>query len=190
MNRTRLLLFALVASLAVNLFFVGGIAYRVNRGDAFSDRPIPPNVNWMVRDLSEIRRTELQPLLERSADEIRPVRRALFDAQRQVNELMANPNYDAATLEQAFAVLRTANLRYQEMSHQHSVAMLNELTETERQLAVEFINRRGPRDGRDRRDGDGPRFEGPRGDRSGFPDGPPDGFRPPMPPPANQVPAQ
>lgn len=176
---------ALVASLALNLFFVGGIAYRVNRSDEFSARPLPPNVNWMVRDLSEERRAELQPLLERSADEIRPIRRQLFDAQRRVNELMANPDYAAATLEQAFVALREANLRYQEMSHQHSVAMLNELTEAERQVAVEFINRRGPRDGRDRRDGDRPRDGRSGGDRPDFSPAGQSPEQPPPPPPAN-----
>lgn len=149
MNRTRLLLLVLIASFALNLFFIGGIAYRMNSGAPVSGRPLPPNVNWMVRDLSEARRMELQPLMEHSAEEIRPVRRELFEAQSVVNQLMASADYDAAALEAAFAELRAANARYQLMSHQHSVAMLNELTEAERRVAVEFINRRGPQDGRD-----------------------------------------
>lgn len=164
MNRTRLLLLALVASLAINLFFVGGIASRVNRVDDFRGRPMPPNVNWMVRDLSEDRRAELLPLMERSADEIRPIRREMFEAQRRVNALMQSADYDPAALEQAFAELRDNNLRYQALSHQHSVEMLNELSAEERAKAVEFISRRGPEDGRDRRrDGDGRPPFGPRG---------------------------
>jgi uncharacterized membrane protein len=160
MNRTRLLLLALIASFGLNLFFIGGIAYRINRAVEFSGRPLPPNVSWMVRDLSEARRAELQPLMERSEEEIRSIRLEMFDAQRRLNELMTTQDYSAANLTQAFAELRSANLRYQEMSHQHSVAMLNELTAAERQLAVEFIDRRGPREGRDRRG-----FGGPPGDR-------------------------
>lgn len=162
MNRTRLLLLALVASFALNLFFVGGIATRVNRVDDFRGRPMPPNVNWMVRDLSEDRRAELLPLMERSAEEIRPIRREMFESQRRVNELMLSADYDPAGLEQAFAELRDKNLRYQALSHRHSVEMLNELTAEERAKAVEFISRRGPEDGRDRRMGDG-RPPGPRG---------------------------
>jgi len=174
MSRTKFLMFALIVSVAINLFFVGGIAYRVNNLDSFTNRPLPPNVSWMVRDLSETRRAELQPLMERSAEEMRPVRRQMFDAQRRVNELMAGADFDTQTLEQAFAELRAANLHYQELSHEHSVAMLNQLTATERQAAVEFIQRRGPREGRDRRpDSDMPRDGRP------FPDGP---GRPPMPP--------
>ena len=169
MNRTRLLLLALFASIAVNLFFVGGIAYRVNSSDNFSSRPLPPNVNWMVRDLSETRRAELQPLMEQSASEIRPVRGQMFAAQRRVNELLADPDFEAAEVAQAFAELRTASLRYQEMSHQHSVAMLNELTAAERTAAVELINRRGPRDGRDRRRDGGFRSDRPEFAPPGIP---------------------
>jgi len=148
----------LIISLAINLFFVGGIAYRVKSLDEFSGRPLPPNVSWMVRDRSEARRAELLPMMQVSAEELRPVRREMFEAQRRVNELMADSNFDPGALQAAFADLRSANLHYQELSHQHSVDMLNELTAEERQAAVEFIKRRGPRDGRDRRpDGDGPR---------------------------------
>lgn len=161
---------ALIASLALNLFFVGGIAWRMNTMGGFDSRPLPPNVNWMVRDLSESRRAELQPLLIASAEEMRPIRREMFEAQRHVNELMRSPDYDPAALEQAFATLRAANLRYQELSHRHSVEMLNELTAAERTAAVELINRRGPREGRDR-----------RMDREGPPDFGPG--RPPPPPP-------
>lgn len=176
MNRTRLLLLALIASLGINLFFIGGIAYRVNRSDDFSGRPLPPNVNWMVRDLSDARRAELAPLLQRSADELRPVRRQMFDAQRRVNALMADPMYDPVALEQAFAELRAANLRYQEMSHEHSAAMLAELTEAERLAAVEFINRRGPRDG-----------DGRRGNRPALPPRPAGPGNPPPFPPADNL---
>lgn len=194
MTRNRLLLLALVASLGLNLFFTGGIAYRINRFNEFSSRPLPPNVTWMVRDLGETRREELQPLLERGAEEIEPVRLRMFEAQRSVNELMANPDYDAVLLEQAFSELREANLQYQAMSHQHSVAVLNELTESERRAAVELINRRGPRDGRDRRDGDrpgidAPSFGGPP--NGGLPFGGPRGGRPDFsapPPEADQSP--
>jgi uncharacterized membrane protein len=163
MNQTRLLLLALVTSLAVNLFFVGGIFYRFFRADEFIGRPLPPNINWMVRDLSEERRAEMQPLLEQSADEIRPIRRELFESQRHVNELMMSADFDREALEQAFSDLRDANLRYQRMSHRHSVEMLNHLSPEEREKAVAFIHRRGPMDGRDRRMGDDGRPDfGPR----------------------------
>ncbi|MCH8265383.1 MAG: periplasmic heavy metal sensor [Proteobacteria bacterium] len=163
MNKTKLILLALLVSVAVNLFFIGGIGYRASRLQAFSGRPFPPNVGWIVRDLSEERRSELASFLERSADEIGPMRGQMFAAQRQVNQLMAAPEFDSEAINQAFAELREVNLRYQALSHEQSIALLNELTAQERQMALEFVNRRGPRDGRDGFRGRERGFGGPRG---------------------------
>ncbi|HAT28151.1 MAG TPA: hypothetical protein DCS89_14130 [Gammaproteobacteria bacterium] len=174
MNKTKLILFALLVSVAVNLFFIGAIGYRAYRFQEFSGRPFPPNVGWIVRDLSEERRTELASFRERSAEEIGPMRGQMFAAQRQVNQLMAAPEFDSAAINRAFAELRDVNLRYQALSHEQSIALLNALTTQERQMALEFLNRRGPRDGRDGFRGRERGFGGPRGPggpRSGGPSG-------------------
>ena len=174
MNKTKLILFALLVSVAVNLFFIGAIGYRASRFLEFSGRPFPPNVGWIVRDLSEERRTELASFRERSAEEIGPMRGQMFAAQRQVNQLMAAPEFDSAAINRAFAELRDVNLRYQALSHEQSIALLNALTTQERQMALEFLNRRGPRDGRDGFRGRERGFGGPRGPggpRSGGPSG-------------------
>lgn len=149
MNKTKVILLALVLSVAVNLFFIGGIAYRASLLQEFSGRPFPPNVGWIVRDLSEARRGELASFLERSASEIGPMRGEMFAAQRQVNQLMAAAEFDPGAIKQAFTQLRDVNLRYQALSHEQSIALLNELTVQERQMALEFVTRRGPRDSRD-----------------------------------------
>jgi uncharacterized membrane protein len=149
MNKTKVIMLALILSVAVNLFFIGGIAYRASMLQQFSGRPFPPNVGWIVRDLNEERRSELASLLQRSASEIGPMRGEMFAAQQQVNQLMAAAEFDPSAIRQAFSHLRDVNLRYQARSHQQSIALLNELTAQERQMALEFVNRRGPRDGRD-----------------------------------------
>ena len=174
MNKTKLILFALLVSVAVNLFFIGAIGYRAYRFQEFSGRPFPPNVGWIVRALSEERRTELASFRKRSAEEIGPMRGQMFAAQRQVNQLMAAPEFDSAAINRAFAELRDVNLRYQALSHEQSIALLNALTTQERQMALEFLNRRGPRDGRDGFRGRERGFGGPRGPggpRSGGPSG-------------------
>jgi uncharacterized membrane protein len=150
MNKNKLLIFALLVSLAINLIFIGGIAFRFsNIQNEFGGRPLPPNVGWIVRDLSEERRSELGPLLQQSFEQTRPVRAEMLTAQRRVNELMSAQAFDDTALNQAFADLRDANLRYQTLSHQQTSIILNELSEQERQTAMEFVERRGPRDGRD-----------------------------------------
>ena len=80
----------------------------------------------------------------------------------------------AEAINQAFTELRDVNLRYQALSHEQSIALLNALTTQERQMALEFLNRRGPRDGRDGFRGRERGFGGPRGPggpRSGGPSG-------------------
>ena len=165
MTKNKLLLVILLLSIAINLFFVGGIAYRVaNFQDERSGRPLPPYVGWMVRDLEETRRSELEPQLRASLEVIGPIRREMMGAQRRANELMAAQPFDANALTAAFAELREINMRYQALSHEQTSEILELLTEEERQAALEFVQRRGPRDGRDGfrgRDGD-PGSRGPR----------------------------
>ena len=86
-----------------------------------------------------------------------------MNAQRQVNELMSAQPFDGDALNAAFADLRDASIRYQALSHDQTSDILALLSEEERQAAMEFVQRRGPRDGRDGfrgRDG-GPGFRGP-----------------------------
>ncbi|PCI80229.1 MAG: hypothetical protein COB20_03320 [SAR86 cluster bacterium] len=166
MTKNRIFLLGLLLSISINLFFVGGIAFRIAsfQGERFG-RPLPPNVGWIVRDLEESRRSELEPQLRESFSEIFPIRREMMNAQRQVNNLMSAQPFDANALNAAFAELREANIRYQALSHDQTSEILVLLSEEERQAALEFVKRGGPRDGRDGfrgRDG-GTGFPGPRG---------------------------
>ncbi|MFT6294612.1 MAG: putative membrane protein [Glaciecola sp.] len=153
MSKSKIILIALLASLALNLFFVGGILYRVATFQEFGPRPIPPNVSWIVRDLSEERQVELAPLMEQNRSDANTIRRQMFASQRRVNEQIVSPDYDAVALEQAFIELRSIGLQYQELSHQQMLAILSKLTAEERAIAREFMQRRGPRSGRQSREG-------------------------------------
>ena len=99
MDRNKLILTVLIASVAVNLVFIGGIGYRTSNTREFGPRPFPPNVGWVVRDLSEERRMELEPLLEQSYSEIRPIRREMGQAQRRVKELMESDTFDQKAMD-------------------------------------------------------------------------------------------
>ncbi|MEQ8953373.1 MAG: periplasmic heavy metal sensor, partial [Gammaproteobacteria bacterium] len=52
---------------------------------------------------------------------------------------------DNAAISAAFADLRDASQHYQTLSHQQTVAVMQQLTAEERQAALEFIRRGGPR---------------------------------------------
>ncbi|MFT4886587.1 MAG: putative membrane protein [Pseudohongiellaceae bacterium] len=153
MSKSKIILIALLASLALNLFFVGGILYRVATFQEFGPRPIPPNVSWIVRDLSEERQIELAPLMDKNRSNANIIRRQMFESQRRVNQQIASPDYNTAALAQAFTELRSIGLQYQELSHQQMLAILSELTTEERAIAREFMQRRGPRSGRQSREG-------------------------------------
>jgi uncharacterized membrane protein len=84
----------------------------------------------------------------------------MFKAQRESNRLMTADPFDAEALAAAFTALRDAANEYQRLSHLQTAEILNELSVDERRKAVEFINRRGPRDG-------GP-TTGSRGDQTAF----------------------
>lgn len=151
-STNKLLIGALLLSVAVNLFLVGGIVYRVTVHSESSPRLMPRNVSWLVRDLSEARRQELQPLLESNRQDSEALRREMFTAQRRVNELMASSNFDGDALDAAFTQLRNSAADYQALSHRQTITILSNLTEAERKLAQEFLQRRGPRGGGSERD--------------------------------------
>ncbi len=150
MNKRNLLVVLLLASAALNLLLIGGIGWRMAGAREFAQSLVPPTTGWIVRDLSEERRAELQPMARASFESIRPARIEMFRAQRRVNELIGNESFDREALEQAFARLRELSMDYQALAHEQAATMLERLTPAERQAATEFVRRGGPsRAGRD-----------------------------------------
>tara|TARA_B110000503_G_scaffold22573_1_gene34988 strand:+ start:3207 stop:3791 length:585 start_codon:yes stop_codon:yes gene_type:complete len=149
MNGRRGLAAALIVSIAVNLFFIGGIAFRfyLMHSSMNAGRPLPPNISWLVRDLAPERQEEMRAKLKERGMEGRAARIRMFKAQRESNRLMTADPFDAEALAAAFTALRDAANEYQRLSHLQTAEILNELSVDERRKAVEFINRRGPRDG-------------------------------------------
>jgi uncharacterized membrane protein len=150
LNRRRGLIVALLISIAINLFLVGGVAYRfyLINSEASIGRPLPPNNSWLIRDLTPERQEELRAGLRERGMQGRAARIRLFEAQSESNRVMTQDPFDEEALVAALAELRDAANDYQRLSHLQAVETLSELSAKERRNAVEFINRRGPRDGR------------------------------------------
>jgi len=150
LNRRRGLIVALLISIAINLFLVGGVAYRfyLINSEASIGRPLPPNISWLIRDLTPERQEERRAGLRERGMQGRAARIRLFKAQSESNRLMTQDPFDEEALAAALAELRDAANDYQRLSHLQTVETLSELSAKERRNAVEFINRRGPRDGR------------------------------------------
>ena len=153
MNKRNLLIILLIASVAVNLLLIGGIGWRIASARQFVQLLIPPNTSWIVQDLAEDRRAELEPIMRESFEPVSPARTELFRAQRRVNELIGNESFDREALEDALAQLRERNMDYQALSHEQTLEILGRLTLEERRAVTEFVRRGGS----PRADRDGPR---------------------------------
>lgn len=139
-KRQRALNIVLVVSLAINVLVFGGMAARYFDGP--SGRPIPPNLFWILRELDEDTKTRLRPVLEEYSSEIRPMRAALVQAQRTVNELLTEESLDPELLATAFANLRSAGMQYQHLSHQQTISLFARLRPEQRIDAMRYIKER------------------------------------------------
>lgn len=167
-NKRHALLWTLAVSLALNLFFVGAMGARMlERRDRAST---PPSLGWILRDLEPQVQSTLRPQLQQYGESLRPVRGQMFRAQREVNRLMMQDPLDEAAVMAAFAELREVSLRYQQLSHEQTLAVVSQLAPEQRRRVFRFMSgRRNPTDGNaERRPG------GDHNTRDGDIDGTPD----------------
>lgn len=157
-NRRQALLWTLAASLALNLFFVGAIGARMLDR---RDRPsTPPSLGWILRDLEPQLQASLRPQLQQYGELLRPVRGQMFRAQRAVNQLLAEDPLDDVAIRAAFEELRQINQRYQQMSHEQTLAVIGQLAPEQRSRVFRFMSgRRNPMDGGGHRHADNDRDE-------------------------------
>lgn len=139
-NRRRTLNILLVISLGVNLLVFGGMAARYF--DFANGRPIPPNLFWVLRNVDEDTQTRLTPILEEYNNEIRPMRWALFQAQREVNDLLIKEPLNAEEIARAFDALRAASMKYQDRSHEQTLGIFEQLSPKQRVNAMRYIQER------------------------------------------------
>lgn len=140
------LLWIVVVSLSINLFFIGTLAARfLNTRD---NSAAPVNMSWVMRDMEPQARELLLPQIRTHNEELRPLRMQMFRAQREVNLLLAAEPVDQPAVLVAFGRLREANMLYQELSHQQLTSIFAQLTPEQRQRAFRFMSeRRNPYDG-------------------------------------------
>ncbi|MBC55049.1 MAG: hypothetical protein CMQ34_14570 [Gammaproteobacteria bacterium] len=167
-NKRHALLWTLAASLALNLFFVGAMGARMLERQARSSTP--PSLGWILRDLDPAMQAALRPQLEQYGESLRPARGQMFHAQREVNRLMEQDPLDEEAVLAAFEELRQVSLRYQQLSHEQTLAVVSQLAPEQRRRIFRFMTgRRNPMDGGGYR-----RADGDRSSRSG--DDEPDGI--------------
>ena len=151
-NRRRALNVVLVISLALNILVFGGMVARMMLSP--SGRPIPPNLFWVLERLDDEAQARLRPTMQAFSDEMRPIRYTLFQAQRNVNELLTEDPLNSDAIAAAFEKLRDAGLEYQDIAHRQTLAIFGELTPEQRVSAMRFIQERSRPPGERNRDRD------------------------------------
>ncbi|MDP3517770.1 MAG: periplasmic heavy metal sensor [Pseudohongiella sp.] len=160
LNRKNVLIWIVVVSVSINLFFVGTLTARYLEMRNTSAAPV--NMRWVMRDLEPAEREQLLPQIRAQNDVLRPLRMDMFRAQREVNQLLAADPVDQPAVLEAFARLREVNLRYQQLSHEQLTSVFAQLTPMQRQRAFRFMSERGdPMEGGGR-PGPGPDRNGDR----------------------------
>lgn len=139
-NRRRALNVVLVISLALNILVFGGMVARMMSPP--SGRPIPPNLFWVLERLDDEAQARLRPTMQAFSDEMRPIRYTLYQAQRDVNELLTEDPLNSEAIAAAFEKLRDAGLKYQDIAHRQTLAIFGDLTPEQRVSAMRFIQER------------------------------------------------
>ena len=150
MNKSRIISISLVISVALNLLFVGAVVGRFMHGD--SQRPMSSHLGWVLRDLDEKARDRIRPVLEDQAETIRPLRREMWQAQKEFRKLLVAESFDENALQESLSHLRHASEEYQSGMHHQMLMVLKDLEPDQRRRVARFLMRPRP-EGRDRRQG-------------------------------------
>ena len=152
MNKTRIISISLVFSVALNLLFVGALVGRFMHGAP--GRPMSSHLGWVLRDLDEEARDKIRPVLENQAETIRPLRREMWQAQKEFRNLLVEESFDEGALEESLSHLRHASEQYQSGMHHQMLMVLKDLEPEQRRRVARFLMRPRPEGrGRDHRPG-------------------------------------
>ena len=161
----------LIASLALNLLFIGAIGGSMwamwagywggPRHFAFAGA-----IHHLMRELPDERRHVARDVLRRHRAEVQPLRREVRKSRRAAARIMRAEPFDEAAFRSALGELRTAELKIREAIGEIAVDLAKTLTQEERRILLRGLARHG-RFGKRRGRGPGEteRFE--RGEEAG-----------------------
>ena len=146
MTRPKILLIALVISLAINLAMLGFAAARIIFEPTRFANAIHISPRW-AHHLPDERRKELRPLLREQFKRARAQRPLLREKHKAVQRALAAEDFSENSLNEALVGLRSALQTSQSQSHADFSGFVTQLTATERKdLAKELLRRSRPRD--------------------------------------------
>jgi uncharacterized membrane protein len=133
------LVIALITSVVINLLFIGALAGRLINGPPPS--PMPRHLGWMLRDLEPQLREQLRPQLEAHARQVKPLRRSMQQAQRDLKSALGTDPLDEAQLTAALLELRTASNNLQISMHAAMFTLVKQLEPAQRTRIAQFLSR-------------------------------------------------
>jgi uncharacterized membrane protein len=140
LNRRTFMLLLLAVSVTLNLFFIGALTARyVDRPQRSSE---PLSMRWVMRALNESDREVLRPRLSQYNEVLRPLRWDMFQTQQHINDLLVATEVDTDAVTEAFGQLRSVNLQYQQLTHQHLAEVFATLTPAQRERVIQFMEER------------------------------------------------
>mgnify|MGYP001626533797 FL=1 len=144
--RPKILLIALVISLAINLAMLGfAVARMIFEPTSFANA-IHISPRW-AHHLPDERRKELRPLLREQFKRARAHRPLLREKHKAVQRALAAEDFSEKSLNQALVELRRTLQTSQNQSHEDFSSFVTRLTASERKdLAKELLRRSRPRD--------------------------------------------
>jgi len=146
MTRPKILLIALVISLAINLAMLGFAAARIIFEPTRFANAIHISPRW-AHHLPDERRKELRPLLREQFKRARAQRPLLREKHKAVQRALAAEDFSENSLNEALVELRSALQTSQSQSHADFSGFVTQLTATERKdLDKELLRRSRPRD--------------------------------------------
>lgn len=138
MNRNRLILIAMLTSLAVNLLIVG---FVVGKKRGFGGER--PPMAWAVEHLSPETQRRVRGQMRAQLSEVRPLRKDMREAHAAVRRAVAAEDYDPQVLALALEKSREVTERYQALIHKNLVEVSAELPKEQRIALARAALQRG-----------------------------------------------
>jgi uncharacterized membrane protein len=104
-------------------------------------RPMSSHLGGVLRDLDDEARDKIRPVLENQAETIRPLRREMWQAQKEFRKLLVEESFDEGALEESLSHLRRASEEYQSGMHHQMLLVLKDLEPDQRRRVARYLMR-------------------------------------------------
>ncbi|WP_439100745.1 periplasmic heavy metal sensor [Congregibacter sp.] len=143
MNKSNLIVIALLMSVAMNLL-IAGVFIGKKRGGPGE----PPPMAWMAEELSPDTRRKVRRQMREQFPEVRPLREEMRTAQRAVREAVAAETFDPRALASALKYSRDVAARYQALIHKNLLEISADLPKDQRVALARAALHRGQKEKR------------------------------------------